>query len=587
MKRALALLLLAGLVLTLGILPLSAQDAPKGEWTGSWPYNIPPDHDLNGFSANGLDTNLGTVYRAFVQLPFAILKWADFSYEGLLADSWGFVDDNAAYQVHIKDGAMWSDGSPITADDVITTYAVGRIVPTAVWAYLSDVQKVDDQTVKLVFKGEASPLAENLILKTYVVDTQTYGELAQRSLDLTAAGKGSDSDEWKALAADIASFHPDALIASGPYTYSLDDVSSAYLTLKWQPNSLYSSSVKFGDIKIWQGDTDVTTPLVLSGEEAHSTDVYPPATIDQLKSQGIRLVTVPRGYGPALLFNHDVHPWDVKEVRQAVALSINREQNAFLTGAGAVPTVYMSGILDDNVTTLLPADVIAKLDHYDFDLERAATLLESVGYTKNADGKWVDADGKTIAAEFKLPAEFADFSGAALDAIAQMNAAGFDITARSIPWQETAAAIRAGDFELSVWSWASQSPFASRQFFGPLQRFNAGHLADDQKGMNFPYELEWDGEQVNLDTMITEASSSLDDSVRMERAGKIALIINDQMPFVPLNIEQSVEVFNETYIAGGPADDDPILKNPSGGDHWMILWILEGKLSPTEAAMPG
>ena len=65
----------------------------------------------------------------------------------------------------------------------------------------------------------------------------------------------------------LAAFKPTSLVSSGPYTYGLDDVTTAYLTLKWQPNSLYSGSVKFGDIKLWQGDTDATTPLVLSGED--------------------------------------------------------------------------------------------------------------------------------------------------------------------------------------------------------------------------------------------------------------------------------------------------------------------------------
>ena len=211
MKRIIALVMLLSFIFSLGILPTAAQDAPVGEWRGSWPYVLPPDHTLNGFASNGLDDNLGTVYRPFVELPFAIYKWADNTYEGLLADKWGFSADNTSYQVHIKDGAMWSDGSPITADDVINTFAVGRIVPTSVWSYLSDVQKVDDQTIDFVFSGEASPLAENLILKSFVVDTQTYGDLAKRSLDLTAAGKTSDSDEWKALGADIAAFKPESL----------------------------------------------------------------------------------------------------------------------------------------------------------------------------------------------------------------------------------------------------------------------------------------------------------------------------------------------------------------------------------------
>jgi peptide/nickel transport system substrate-binding protein len=584
MKRFLLMLFLVCLVFAPAVVPAAAQDAPKGVWLGSWPYVLPPDHTLNAFASNGLDDNLGVMFRSFVELPFAIYKWADNQYEGLLAEKWSLVDDNKAFEVTIKDGAKWSDGKPLTADDVVATWAVGRVSAyLSSWSYLSDVQKVDDRTVRFVFKNEASPLAEHLILKTNISSAATYGDLAKRAVDLVKAGKDNTSDEWKKLADDITNFKPETLIASGPYTYDLKDVGAASMLLHWQPNSLYSSSVKFGTIKIWQGETEQTTPLVLSGELAHSTDVYPPSTIDQFKSQGIRLVTIPRGYGPALLFNHSIAPWNVKEVRQAAALVINREQNAFLTGAGAVATKYMSGILDDNVPQLLPQDVIDKLDPYTFDTDRASKLLESVGYTKNADGKWADKDGKTIAAEFKFPAEFADFSGAAQDAIAQLNAFGFDITARSTPWQETAKAIRESNFQLSVWSWANQSPFASRQFFGPIQRFNKGHLAEGQNGIDFPMQFKWNGEDVDLDKMITDASNSLDENVRKERAGKVALIINDLMPFIPLNVEQSVEPLNEKYISGAPADDDPILKNPTGSDHWIILYLLQGKLSPTDA----
>ena len=64
---------------------------------------------------------------------------------------------------------------------------------------------------------------------------------------------------------------------------------------------------------------------------------------DAFAAAGINTVSIPRGYGPALLFQHDVKPWDMKEVRQATALVINREENAFLTnGLGATGTVYMS-----------------------------------------------------------------------------------------------------------------------------------------------------------------------------------------------------------------------------------------------------
>ncbi|MEP6987155.1 MAG: ABC transporter substrate-binding protein, partial [Chloroflexota bacterium] len=541
---------------------------------------LPPDHTLNVFASNGLPDNLGTMFESYVELPLAIYNWDSNTYSGLLADKWGFSADNKTYNVTLKSGSKWSDGSPITADDLITTFSIDRILNTAEWPYLSAVEKVDDLNVKFTFSGEASPLAERAILKTYIAPTSTYGDIAKKAIDVVASGKKSDSDEWKAVNDEISTFKPDTLVASGPFSYALSDVGSASMTLKWQPNSLYSSTVKFGAIKIWQGETEQSTPLVLSGEVAHSTDVYPPATIDQFKAQGIRLITVPRGYGPALLFNHTVAPWNIKEVRQATALVINREQNAFLTGAGATATVYMSGLLDDNVPQLLSKDAIDKLDKYAFDTDRASKLLEGIGYTKNADGKWADKDGKTIAAEFKFPAEFADFAGAAQDAIAQMNAFGYDITARSIPWQETSKAIQHSDFQLSVWSWGNQSPFASRQFFGPTQRFNTGHLASGLNGISFDYNVDWNGTKVNLDDLITNASSSMDNDTRIKRADEVALIINNVLPFIPLNVEQSVEPFNEKLISGAPADGDPILKNPTGSDHWIISYFLEGKLSP-------
>lgn len=586
MKRFLTLILV--LVVAFGALGMvSAQDeGPQGTWLGTWPYVLPPDHHFNSFATGGPTSNLGIVYRPIVELQPAFYMWATDEWMGILADSWGFTEDNSAYDLTLKEGLTWSNGSPITATDVVNTYALGRLVGWSQFNYIDEVEQIDDLTTRFHFSGEPSLLAERLILKEPIVASDTYGELAQRALDLFATGADSESEEWGALRTELNEYRPTELIASGPYTYTLDDVGDSYLEMSWQPNSMFSDSVNFGTIRLWAGETDATTPLVLSEELAHSTNVYPPSTIDSFIQAGIRTVTLPRSYGPAVLFNHDVYPWNVKEVRQAAALVIDRDQNAFLTnGVGAVGTEYMAGLLDDNVPTLLTEEAIEQLDRYEFDPDRAAEILESAGFSRNADGIWADADGNTISGEYKFPAEFADFSAAAQDAVSQMNAFGFDITPRALPWQETAADIRAGNFELSVWSWASGSPFASIQFYGPIQRFNYVGLADGQVGMNFPMEFEYNGEMINLDEMINQASAGLDVDAQKERASEIALIINDLMPFIPLNIIFSVEPFNENLIAGGPSDDDPILQNPSGsGDHFIIWQILNGTLSPTGAA---
>lgn len=562
---------------------VTAQDAPEGVWLGTWPYRLPPDHHLNAYAEGGPNTNLGNVYRELVELAPAFYMWSDNSYVPMLAESWGFVEDNTAYEITLRSDATWSNGSPINADDIIVTYALGRLVGWSQFTYIDQIEKVDDFTVRFYFIEEPSLLAEQLLLREPLVARDTYGEWADRALELFATGADDESDEWNALLEELREFRPEEYIASGPYTYTLDDVGDSFMTLSWQPNSIFSASVNFGTLQLWAGETDSTAPLVLSGEIAHSTNVYPPAIVESFQEAGLEIITIPRGYGPAMLFNYEVYPWNIQEVRQAVALVIDRDQNAFLTnGLGAMGTEYMAGVLDSSVGAMLPQDVIDSLDRYDFDTERAAALMESAGFTRNADGLWEDADGNTIDSEWIFPAEFADFAGATQDAISQLNAFGFNISARALPWQEVPDQIREGTFELTVWSWGAGSPFAARHFRNPVQRWDS-ELSEDQPGLGLPLE-EWpyNGETVNLEEMINNVNVGLDTEAQVERAGEVAMILNTTMPFIPLNIILSAEPFNPSLISGLPEADDPLLLNPTGRDHFIKYYILTGVLGPAE-----
>jgi peptide/nickel transport system substrate-binding protein len=581
MKRLFLVVVVLAL-LAVGVAPITAQDGPQGQWLGTWPYAAPGTHNLNGFAAGGLNDNLGVVYRPLVELTPAYYLWATNEYTGLLAESWGFVDDNAAYEYTIKEGATWSNGDAITSQDVVDTFSIGRIIGWTQWSFLTDVSAVDERTVRFTFtETGASFNAERQILKEFVVASANYGELAAQARQLVADGAASDSEPWTALKTAIEEFRPETLIASGPYTYSLDAVGEAFMTLRWQPNSLYSGSVKFGELKIWAGETEQTTPLVLSGELAHSTNVYPPATVQSFVDAGIRLVTTPRGYGPALLFNFKVAPFDNVLVRQAMTHAINRDQSALLTnGLGASGTRLMSGILDSIAPTVLSQATIDSLNKYEFNLEGAAALMEQAGFTRNADGKWADASGATISVEYTFPADFADFSAAARDATAQLNDFGFDITERALPWQEARDAIRAGNFELSVWSWGAGSPFAFQNFNNPVRRWTNPVLPAEQPGTGQDVTaVEYNGEMVDLNALILDVSNGLDPAALQAKADNVAMILNAGAYYIPLNEMLSVEPMNESSIAGTPADGDPIYQNPSN-DHFIIKLILDGTLGP-------
>ncbi|MEL6526633.1 MAG: hypothetical protein AAFQ07_13085, partial [Chloroflexota bacterium] len=226
------------------------------------------------------------------------------------------------------------------------------------------------------------------------------------------------------------------------------------------------------------------------------------------------------------------------------------------------------------------AEVVAQLDGYEFDLERAEGLMETAGFTRNDDGLWTDADGNTISAEWVFPQDFVDFAGATQDAVAQMNAFGFDISLRALPWQEVPPIIREGTFDLSVWSWGAANILASRHFRNPVQRWDT-ELEAEQPGLGLPLtEIETADGVVDLDTLINEVNNGLDTDVHAERAGEVALILNEQMLFIPLNEMLSAEPFNTSLIAGLPEAGDPILSNPAGSDHFVIWMLLNGDLAP-------
>ena len=126
-------------------------------------------------SINPLLLNGGEINKYATGLMFLPLMEldADLNFEGMLADSIT-TEDNKNFIVHIDDAATWSDGTPVTADDVVYTalrLASPVIGNTAMMYYVFEgvgddgfveegaesidgIQKVDDKTVQFTTKEE-------------------------------------------------------------------------------------------------------------------------------------------------------------------------------------------------------------------------------------------------------------------------------------------------------------------------------------------------------------------------------------------------------------------------------------------------
>jgi len=580
-KRSFALILvLLTLLLTFGAASAQTETA----FNGAWPYSVPPTGHYNMYATNSLA--LG-IYEQVMFPGLAIYHWADGTYEGLLADKFGYDADNN-YVVTLKSGLKWADGTPFTAQDVVTTFNTWYLLGRQVWKSISKVEAVDDVTVKFTVTAPSS-LLERLILTERIRPTSVYGTFADRAAPLIASGATTGDATFDALVSELTDFRPDKPQSIGPYVLDPASVSDTSITLVKNPGGLDADTVKFDKVVVWNGETEVVTPLVANADVWYATHGFPPATEKSFVDAGIDIVRGPGYSGPAIYVNYTVHPLDKVEVRQAIAYVINREQNGFVSlGDSGVAVDDMSGMSDALDASWLSSDVMGKLNHYDNDPDKATALLTGIGFTKDADGHWLDDAGKPLAFELKFPAEFADWSAAAENAIEQLNAFGFQITGSAVTFQQQAQDVYDGNFQMAIRNWGTSSPFPGESYLQPYNVYNGqGVLAGEGKGggMHFDVNVTYSGGTLNVYDAAIKSEQGLDVDAQKAIVDQLALSFNELLPAIPLWERHGNNPLNRKFLSA-PAADDPIYINPWGtaSDGFIPYLILTGKISPAAAS---
>lgn len=355
---------------------------------------------LNPLLLNGGEINKYATGLMF--LPLMELD-ADLNFEGMLADSIT-TEDNKNFIVHIDDAATWSDGTPVTADDVVYTalrLASPVIGNTAMMYYVFEgvgddgfveegaesidgIQKVDDKTVQFTTKEEM-PITtfENsyarylLTLPKHVIEQYSEEEL-------------STADWFN---------HPD--VVSGPFIVTDFDVDHyiSYeankdywkgapkidkLNIKIVDGSQLYAGLQSGEIDITQQTmSDIPQEDYESVEALDNVDVVYGSPVTN-QSVFIQTKNVP----------------DVK-VRQAMLYAIDRQQilEELLNGHGEIVDGFLSSaspFYDDSLTPV------------SYDPGKAKALLEEAGwdgsqtirfYVNSGDSTFVNA-ASIIAAEW-------------------------------------------------------------------------------------------------------------------------------------------------------------------------------------------
>ncbi|XGV96735.1 MAG: ABC transporter substrate-binding protein [Leptolyngbya sp. BL-A-14] len=351
---------------------------------------------------------------------------AGFIYEGLifedgkgniqpaLAEAWTFAPDKRSVVFTLREGLKWSDGHPLTAEDVIFSYRdlyLNPKLPTSTQdvfkigtnGALPTIRKLDDRRVEFTLPEPFAPFLRNTgaaIMPAHVLQKTIAAKDAKGQSQFFSTW-GTDVD-------------PKTLVVAGPYQIASYTPSQR---LVFERNPYYWRKDAQGNQQpyiqriIWQIVPSGDTALVQFRSGGLDMVGIGPGSFSLLKRSEKRgNFTIYNG-GPDsgttfLTFNLNkgkrngkplVNPiksrwFNTKEFRQAVAYAIDRQTmiNNILRGLGATQN---SPISVQSPYYLSPQ---AGLKVYDYNPAKAKALLQSAGFKYNSRQQLVDSDNHPV-----------------------------------------------------------------------------------------------------------------------------------------------------------------------------------------------
>lgn len=332
-----------------------------------------------------------------------------------LAESWDISDDNKQIVFTLRDGLKWSDGAPFTADDVVFTYNdiyFNPKIPSGQQDILRigesgafpTVEKLDTRRVKFTVPEPFAP---------FLRYAGGLSILPKHALEASVNETDTD-DNPLFLSIWGTDTNPDELVASGPYRMTehitLQRVSFERNPHYWKKdvsgsekpyiNQFILQIVESTDASLLQfrsGGLDGISvspenfSLLKREEERGDFTVYDAGPQPGTKFISFNLNQASRN-GKPLIDPVRSRWFNTKEFRQAVSYALDRQTmiNNIFQGLGEP---QFSPISVQSPYYISPEEGLVM---YDYDLEKAKTLLQEAGFQYNGNNQLIDWDGNPV-----------------------------------------------------------------------------------------------------------------------------------------------------------------------------------------------
>jgi peptide/nickel transport system substrate-binding protein len=455
-----------------------------------------------------------------------------YDYMPSFAKDWERSDDGLTVTFHTVADAKWSDGQPLTADDVVFTfnmikkYADG---PTGSWAgsvtFLKSIEAPDENTVIATYDQPSGTALFDLGL-TPILPEQVWSQYA------TGNGKAIKT---------FANVPEDGkpLVGGGPFVltkYEKNDIALFEANPNWYGKK--PSIDRFG-LQFFRDEDAMITAL--KTDELDAINEIPPTSVETLRSANMN---VPVGQALSLrdfIINVDPNKTEHREllnpkVREAMEYAIDRDsivQTAWLgyasPGTSIIPAGNATGGTEWHDTGIQPLP---------FDIAKANSILDSLGYDKGSDGIRV-ADGHPMSYKVVFPQDEEGAGDRAFQIIQQgFEQIGIQLSQDRLDdnaaWNAMYCGGKCGyDFDLAMWDWF---PAADPDFILSV-------LTCDQYG-------SWNDTgycNPRYDELYKEQKSTVDPQERQQIIYEMQKMVYNDRPYIILTYDKRLDAWSKGW----------------------------------------
>ncbi|HEY3978550.1 MAG TPA: ABC transporter substrate-binding protein [Streptosporangiaceae bacterium] len=525
-----------GSLITAGLLAAacSAGAGPSGNGTAA-AKNVVTISNENGalwtcqFSPfNGSDTllSVGFVYETLAyDNPLQSGKTTP-----MLASSWQWGAGNKSITFTIRKGVKFSDGTPMSAADVVYTFNLLKKYPaldlTGVWSVLSSVTQSGSDQVVMDFKSAAVPAFYFIAGQTPIVPEHIWSKIA-----------------------NPVTYTDSNPIGTGPYVVNpCTKANITYTANKhyWQPGEPHIAKVEY---PAYTSNNTANDQLATGQAQWGSQYIPGIKSFYTAKSPNFHY-WFPPTVNVSLVPNLKNSLLSNVKVREAMSYAINRSKVSTIGESGYEPPANQAGIVTPTFSSWLDTSAVAKFGNA-YDPARAKQLLASAGFKLGSDGIMANAQGQKLSFSVINIGDYSDWVASMQVVTQDLKAVGIQLTPDNLTNTEFDADLYYGKYQLA---------FYDQQTFGPSPYYELRNWLDSAGSAPVGKLATTNYERYSnpaTDALFDQYAASTSSSQQHALINQVEQVMLNELPIIP--VVQAVDWFqyDTTSITGWPTPGNP------------------------------